>query len=72
MDTSLVQQWPLLTSALAWVCMTREMSPPSSFPRAWIEGSSSLSVFALQTWICMLLPPKRRETLIWIIGFMHK
>nr|ACG30664.1 hypothetical protein [Zea mays] len=44
MDTSLVQQWPLLTSALAWVCMTREMSPPSSFPRAWIEGSSSLSV----------------------------
>jgi hypothetical protein len=32
--------------ALAWVCMTREMNPPASSPRAWIEGSSlSLSHF---------------------------
>nr|ACG30818.1 hypothetical protein [Zea mays] len=56
MDTSLVQQWPLLTSALAWVCMTREMSPPSSFPRAWIEGSSSLSLHCRHGYACYCLP----------------
>jgi hypothetical protein len=44
MDTSLVQQWPRCSPALAWVCMTRETNRPSSFPRAWIEGSSSLSL----------------------------
>jgi hypothetical protein len=34
------RDFPCLPAALAWVSMTREMNPPTSSPRACIEGSS--------------------------------
>uniref|UniRef100_J3N603 Uncharacterized protein n=1 Tax=Oryza brachyantha TaxID=4533 RepID=J3N603_ORYBR len=39
--------WQCHRLALAWVCMTWEMSPSSSFSIDWIEGSSTYLVLVL-------------------------
>jgi hypothetical protein len=69
----------IFPSCLDWrellsVCLSVSLSPfPSRGGLLIISRHFYLLLaVALQTWICMLLPPKRRETLIWIIGFMHK